>query len=86
MNGLHGDDETIIQWIRLTDDGKRPHLAADVSRLNITAEEAGLRLTNGRPDRQRDTIFQRYRDGYLTASEALAEIRQWRRNQAAGYC
>ncbi|WP_156748743.1 translation initiation factor IF-2 [Mycobacterium sp. 1482292.6] len=84
LNGLHGNDETIIRWIRLTHDGTKAQLAADLSRLGITVDEAGLRVTHGRPDARRDTIFQRYCDGHLSSSEALAEVQQWRRNHAAG--
>ncbi len=84
LNGLQGDDETIIQWIRLTGDGKQAHLAVDLSGLGITVDEAGLQLTNGWPDTRRASIFRRYRNGHLTATEALAEIRQSRRNQSAG--
>lgn len=85
LNGLAGDDATVINWIRLSEDGERPILAAEFSQAGITADEAGLRLSYGRPDPRRDTIFQRFRDGHLSRSEAMAEVRLWRRqNYAVG--
>jgi Translation initiation factor IF-2, N-terminal region len=83
LNGLSGDDATIIDWIRLSD-GEKPNLAAELSRANIGSHEACLQLGyGGRVDTRWPSIFHRYRDGHLSRSEAIAAVMQWRRNQAA---
>lgn len=83
LNGLSGDDATIIEWIRLSK-GEQPHLAADLSRASITPAEAGLRLGYaGRLDPRRETLFQRFRNRQINQSEAIAAVGQWRKNSAA---
>lgn len=84
LNGLDGEDDTIIEWIRLTRDGQRPHMATELSRSGIAAGEAALRLRYGRIDPNSDNIFQRFRDGRISRTEAVSEVHQWRRNQNAG--
>lgn len=84
LNGLDGEDDTIIEWIRLTQDGQRPHLATELSRSGIAVVEAALRLRYGRVDPNSDNIFQRFRDGRISRTEAVSEVHQWRRNQNAG--
>jgi len=82
--GLDGDDDTIIEWIRVTEDGQRPYLATNLAQSGITAREAALRLSYGRLDPQRDSIFRRYSDNRISKTEAVAEVHRWRRNQQTG--
>lgn len=84
LNGLAGDDSAVIEWIRLSGDGERPHLATELSRAGITVEEAALRLRYGRLGLRNDTIFHRFRDGRISRTEAIAEIHRWRRSQQVG--
>jgi hypothetical protein len=84
LNGLDGDDNTVTEWIRLSGDGQRPHLATELSQAGVTVSEAALRLSYGRSDPHRDTIFRRFRDGLISRTEAVAEVHQWRRNQYVG--
>lgn len=57
LNGLDGEDDTIIEWIRLTRDGQRPHLATELSRSGIAVDEAALPLRYGRMDPNSDNVF-----------------------------
>jgi len=82
--GLDGNDQTIIEWIRLTGDGQRPYLATNLALSGITAQEAALRLSYDRLDPLCDTIFSRYRDKRISKTEAVAEVYRWRRNQQTG--
>lgn len=83
LNGLRGDDATIIKWIRLSD-GQQPRLAAELSRADMTPDEASLQLGyGGRIDTRWPSVFQRYRDRQLNRSEAIAAVRLWRQNHAA---
>jgi Translation initiation factor IF-2, N-terminal region len=82
--GLNGNDDTVIEWIRLTGDGQRPYLATNLAQSGITAQEAALRLSYGRLDPLRDTIFSRYSDHRISKTEAVAEVYRWRRNQQTG--
>lgn len=82
--GLEGNDDTIVEWIRLTGDGQRPYLATNLTLSGITAQEAALRLSYGRLDPLRDTIFRRYSDNRISKTEAVAEVHSWRRNRQAG--
>ncbi|MFV8314950.1 translation initiation factor IF-2 N-terminal domain-containing protein [Mycobacterium sp. 23] len=84
LNGLDGEDDAIIEWIRLTRDGQRPHTATELSQAGITVGEAALGLRYGRIDPNSDNIFQRFRDGRISRTEAVSEVHQWRRNQNAG--
>lgn len=84
LNGLDGGDCTIIEWIRLTQDGQRPHLATELSRAGIDVAEAALPLRYGRIDPNSDNIFRRFRDGRISRTEVISEVHQWRRNQNAG--
>lgn len=84
LNGLDGEDDTIIEWIRLTGDGQRAHLATELSRSGIAVGEAALRLRYGRIDPNSDNIFERFRAGRISRTEAVSEVHQWRRNQKAG--
>lgn len=84
LNGLAGEDPTVIRWIRLSG-GQRPHLAAELSSADVTPDEAGLRLGyGGRIDPRMDTLYVRFRDRRISRSEAIALVRQWRQNNAAG--
>ena len=68
LNGLRGDDATIIKWIRLSD-GQQPRLAAELSRADMTPDEASLQLGyGGRIDTRWPSVFQRYRDRQLNRS------------------
>lgn len=84
LNGLDGEDDTIIEWIRLTRDGQRPHMVTELSRAGIAVGEAALPLRYGRIDPNSDNILQRFRDGRISRTEAVFEVHQWRRNQNAG--
>lgn len=84
LNGLAGEDSTVIEWIRLGC-GQRPRLAAELSSAGITPAEAGLRLGyGGRIDPRMDTVYIRFRDRRITRSEVIAAVRQWRQNHATG--
>jgi hypothetical protein len=83
LNGLAGNDATIIEWIRLSN-GEQPHLAAELAQAGITPQEAGLRLGyGGRIGPRMDTLFKRFRDQRINRSEVIAAVRQWRQNNAA---
>lgn len=82
--GLNGNDVSIIEWIRLTGDGQRPHLATNLMLSGITAQEAALRLSYGRLDPRCDTIFRRYSDNRISKTEAVAEVHRWRCNRQTG--
>ncbi|OKH62046.1 translation initiation factor IF-2 [Mycobacteroides abscessus subsp. massiliense] len=82
LDGLAGEDPTVVAWIRLSG-GQRPHLAAELSSAGITPEEAALRLGySGRIDPRMDTLYVRFRDRRITRSEVIAAVRQWRKNNA----
>lgn len=84
LNGLADEDPIVIEWIRLSG-GQRPHLAAELSRADITPDEANLRLGyGGRIDPRMDTLYVRFRDRRITRSEVIVAVRQWRQNNAAG--
>lgn len=84
LNGLAGEDRTVIGWIRISG-GQRPRLAAELSSADITPEEAGLRLGyGGRIDPRMGTLYARFRDRRITRSEVIAAVRQWRQNNATG--
>ncbi|WP_442932847.1 translation initiation factor IF-2 N-terminal domain-containing protein [Mycobacterium kyogaense] len=84
LDGLAGEDPTVIEWIRLSG-GQRPHLAAELSSASITPGEAGLRLGySGRVDTRMDTLYVRLRDRRITRSEVIVAVRQWRQNTATG--
>lgn len=84
LTGLADEDPTVIGWIRLSG-GQRPHLAAELSRADITPDEAGLRLGyGGRIDPRMDPLYVRFRDRRITRSEVIAAVRQWRQNNATG--
>ncbi|GAB7072092.1 translation initiation factor IF-2 N-terminal domain-containing protein [Mycobacterium hodleri] len=84
LNGLADEDPVAIEWIRLSG-GQRPHLAVELSRADITPDEAGLRLGyNGRIDPRMDTLYARFRDRRISRSEVIVAVRQWRQNNAAG--
>lgn len=84
LNGLAGEDPTVVEWIRLSG-GQRPHLAAELSSAGITPEEAALRLGyGGRIDPRMNTLYVRFRDRRITRSEVLAAVRQWRANNVTG--
>lgn len=83
LNGLTSDDATIIKWIRLGA-GVQPHRAADLSRAEITPDEAGLQLGfGGRVDRRWPSLYERFRNRQVSRSEVIAAVRQWRRNNTA---
>jgi hypothetical protein len=83
LNGLAGNDATIIEWIRLSN-GEQPRLAAELSQAGITPQEAGLRLGyGGRVDLRMDTLFKRLFDQRINRSEVIAAISQWRQNNVA---
>lgn len=83
LNGLSGDDTTVIKWIRLGE-GHQPRVAADLSRAGITPDEAALRLGyGGRTDPRMGTLFERFRDQRMNRSEVIAAVRLWHRNNAA---
>jgi Translation initiation factor IF-2, N-terminal region len=84
LDGLAGEDLTVVGWIRLSG-GQQPHLAAELSSAGITPEEAALHLGyGGRIDPRMDTLYTRFRDRRISRSEVIAAVRQWRRNNAAG--
>lgn len=84
LNGLAGEDPVVIQWIRLSD-GQRPRVAAELSRADITPEEANLRLGySGRIDSRMDTLYNRFQDRRTTRAEVVAAVRYWRWNNATG--
>jgi hypothetical protein len=84
LNGLADEDPVVVQWIRLSD-GQRPRLAAELSRADITPEEANLRLGFGwRIDPRMDTLYNRFRDRRITRSEVIAAVPHWRWNNATG--
>lgn len=84
LDGLAGEDPTVVEWIRLSG-GQRPHLATELSSAGITPEEAALHLGyGGRIDPRMDTLYVRFRDRRIIRSEVIAALRQWRRNNAAG--
>jgi hypothetical protein len=84
LHGLDDNDFTMIKWIRLSG-GRRPRLAAELSKAGITPDEAGLQLGyGGRVDTRWPSIFEHCRDRRISRSEAMAAVRQWRENYAAG--
>ena len=84
LNGLPGDDPTIIEWIRLSG-GQRPRLAAELSDAGIAPTEAALRLGyGGRIDPRMAPLYTRFRDRRITRSEVITAVWQWRQNTATG--
>lgn len=84
LDGLAGEDPTVVEWIRLSG-GQRPHLAAELSSAGIAAAEAALHLGyGGRIDPRMDTIYVRFRDRRITRSEVVVAVRQWRQQNATG--
>lgn len=84
LDGLAGEDPTVVEWIRLSG-GQRPHLAAELSSAGIAPNEAGLRLGySGRIDPRMDTLYVRFRDRRITRSEVIVAVRQWHQNNATG--
>ena len=58
--------------------------ATELSRAGIAVGKATLPPRCGRVDPNSDNIFQRFRDGRISRTEAIAEVHQWRRNQNVG--
>lgn len=84
LSGLDDDEAVMIAWIRLSG-GRRPMLAAELSRAGIAPEEAALRLGyGGREDVRWPSVYERFRDRKITRSEAIVAIRQWRERHKAG--
>lgn len=82
--GLDDDEAIMIAWIRMSS-GRRPMLAAELSRAGIAPEEAALRLGyGGREDVRWPSVYERFRDRKISRSEAIAAIRQWRERHKAG--
>jgi hypothetical protein len=82
--GLDDDEAVMIAWIRLSG-GRRPMLAAELSRAGIAPREAALRLCyGGREDVRWPSVYERFRDRKITRSEAIVAIRQWRERHKAG--
>ena len=50
----------------------------------LQSGKPALTLRYGRVDPNSDNIFQRFRDGRISRTEAIAEVHQWRRNQNVG--
>lgn len=84
LHGLDDDEATMIGWIRVSC-GRRPMLAAELSRAGIAPAEAALRLGyGGREDVRWPSVYDRFRDRKINRSEAIAAIRQWRERHKAG--
>ncbi|ADU01808.1 translation initiation factor IF-2 N-terminal domain-containing protein [Mycolicibacterium gilvum] len=82
--GLDDDEAIMVAWIRVSS-GRRPMLAAELSRAGIAPEEAALRLGyGGREDVRWPSVYERFRDQKINRSEAIAAIRQWRERHKAG--
>lgn len=82
--GLDDDEAIMIAWIRVSS-GRRPMLAAELSRAGIAPEEAALRLGyGGREDVRWPSVYERFRDRKINRSEAIVSIRQWRERHKAG--
>jgi hypothetical protein len=82
--GLDDDEAVMIAWIRLSG-GRRPMLAAELSRADIAPEEAALRLGyGGREDVRWPSVYERFRDRKITRSEAIVAIGLWRERHKAG--
>lgn len=82
--GLDDDEAIMVAWIRVSS-GRRPMLAAELSRAGIAPEEAALRLGyGGREDARWPSVYERFRDQKINRSQAIAAIRQWRERHKAG--
>jgi hypothetical protein len=78
------NDETIVEWIRLTRNGQRPYLATNLAQSGVAPQEAALRLSYDRLDPLRNDIFGRYSEQRVSKTEAVSEVHRWRRNQQTG--
>jgi Translation initiation factor IF-2, N-terminal region len=84
LRGLDDAESTMIKWIRISG-GYSPIVAAELSDAGLAPEEASLRLGyDGREAARWPTLFERYRDGKINRSEAMAAARRWREKHKAG--
>lgn len=82
LNGLTGDDATVIAWIQLSH-RDAPQTAIELSRRGISPQEASLHIGyGGRIDPRFPTIYERVRQRTMHPSEAITAVRAWRERRA----
>lgn len=83
LTGLGGDDATVLSWIRLSH-GTQPQIAAELSQMGISPQEADLHLGyGGRTDTRMPNIYDRFRRRTINRAEAITAVRAWRQRHLA---
>lgn len=74
--------DDMAEWIKVSG-GQHPDIAAQMCAAGLTPADADLRLGFGRIDSTRDTMIRRIIRGTLGIKDAVNQVREYRRSQAA---
>lgn len=74
--------DDMAEWIRVSA-GEHPEVAVKLCAAGLTPADADLRLGFGRIDPARDTIIQRVIRGTVGIKDAVRQVNEFRRSQAA---